>query len=529
MRPITPETLPEFEPSYAEFQRRINQMADRIGVESGRKVKDYRAAVQEWFRDSAVGLTGPEIEILTAMLAEEASNKRFSGNKWLAKGRGGDTAEHPVFIGLQIDKLRDLAGFGPGHWHKLSPEMKVEVAKLCQALHVRAPLHDGGELVDIAADIARDLKATKKEPDEEALVGPFKIVLAAQSILHEDPGHYTSAIRAARKRVQAEEQRLQQAAREGKISGDEYINGVGRKIAEVIGEQTQELLRELDITPPPATGHPMTDLTAAIAQVRARMPEEYRQAVTHLTQAFEGTQQIKGYTEWMFHLLDKLEGDAHFRHFAGMPSTPLPANASLRERLFPNNEHLHYSLAAGSEIEFALRYSQKAIVNTLKEAESLPAGPQREVALAFARAGAADILRNHIRILQKGPHALNLTGDSAKVRPTRDADEQDTHIATRQQVARDTGAHWGIQRKARGIAPITHIDPACVSTRELIAVLDKAATAIESGRYRPVREDQIPIGQGALPPALQVSMQEALDSSLKYPLQRDGISNARAS
>lgn len=529
MLPINPATLAQFTPTYGEFSRRLNAVVEHIGVESQTALKDYRAMLRQVFNESAVGLTEEERDILTIMLAEEAANKRFSGNKWLAKDRGGDTAEHPIFISLQIDKLRDMAGFGPAKWDQLKPEIQMEVAKLSQALHVRAPLHDSGELVDIAADIARELHCTKKEPDEEALVGPYKIMLATYALAQGDQPHYTSAIRQARKWVQQKEQELLANARAGAISGDDYVNGVGREIAAVIGEQTQELLREMNLPSPAPTGDAMADLMAAQKTMRQKLPEPYRAALDGLTETFAGTQKIEGYTEWMFHLMDKLEGDAHFRHFAGLPSRPkAAASPSLRERFFPHNEPLDYSLVSGSEIAFAIRYSQKAIVNTLREAEALPPGPQHDVALAFARAGAADVLRNHIRILQKAPHALDLTNDSAKVARTAEPAAQDAAIATRHGAARDAKARWAEQRQARGFAPITEIDPERVATRELIAVLDKAANAIETGRYRPTREEMIPIGQGKLPAALQVTQQEALESSQRYPLQQTGISGTRA-
>ena len=497
METITPDTLHLFRPTYPEYHRRRIKTAENVGVESAEDLKDFRAEIERWNAESAIGFRKQETNILALILSEEEGNRRFDNNRFIDPDFGGNTAEHPIFIGHKNDAVRDAAGFAP---HMFREDAKtLASAKLSQMLHARAAVHDIGELIDISFTEQQITKASSKEPPEEALVGPFKIRLAAYAISQRDPMLYIHTMYDARKRIQAKKKELFEQARDGQITGDAFVAGVGSEIKTILDSTASRLGLEKGM--------------------QDTMRPEYREAAASLTTLFDASQDLNGFEGAMFNLMDKIEGDAHYRHFIGRPSAPLPASAGVLERLFNGGRAVNYHLASSDQVIGSITYAQKTIPPVLKEAHDLPAGPERDVALAYARAGVAMMLRNHIRILQKAPPMIDVTrGDKACAVRTDDVGLQQEEFARRIEMQRTLRDQWKVERKSHGRAPVMSIE-GVVDTATLIAVFEKAASVIEQGKYLPGKTD-LPIGLGTLPAVLHVTHADIVDSCKKHPMEK---------
>lgn len=493
MKPITTETLATFRPTYPEYERRRLATADKIGVESLEDLKNYREHIEKWNEESAIGFEKAEMNVTSLILSEEEANIRFNKNSFIHPGFGGNTAEHPLFIGHKIDSIRDAAGFGPGSF--LKHPHTLEAARIAQALHSRAAMHDIGELIDISHTEAKITGATCKEPPEEALVGPFKILLASYAISTRQPMLYIHTMYEARKRIQAAKADFFEEARSGAITGDAFVAKVGREIAAIIDETTHKL----------EAGH---------GPLQQQLRPEYREANASLTEIFEQSQSFTGFEGALFNFMDKYEGDSHYRHFIGRPKTEHQPHTPIMERMFNNGNMLSYHMASSAQVISSLKYAQKTLPPLFTEAEALENSAERETALTYARAGAAALLRNHIRILAKSPPLLDTSSaDNSDAKLTADETEQGAHFRRRLDIQRSFQREWDA-RLAAHQGPWTQID-GIVSRDLLIAVFDKAATAIEEGRFTPAAGD-IPLCFGTLPAALQVNEEDIARSQRKY-------------
>lgn len=499
MHAITADNLKQFYPTYSGYAHRRAETASMIGVESSVDLKDFRASIHDLNEKSGLGLTEQEANIVALMLTEEEANIRFNGNKFIHPNLGGNTGEHPIFLSHKIDMIRDNAGYGPSRFSDLDPKLQLSAAQFYQRQHIKSLLHDGGELIDIAYSEQKATGASFKEPEEEALVGPFKIELAAFAISARKPALYVSKMHIARERIKKVKQELYDQAMRGEITGDEFVIGVGHEIGRIIGEIKG-------------------DLAAEHNNLRDAMRPEYRNAATSLTQVFESTQTKGDVHQAIFDMFDKLEGDAHFRHFIGRNVVAPDAHTPLMERAFNGGKALSYHLASSKDVIDAITYSQKTIPLALKLAAEMPKGVEREIALSTARQGAAYILRNYIRILQKSPPLIDVSkADDQSAKLTSDPEAQPEQFTARLAKQRELSSQWQAKRQENGSAhyPITAIE-GTVDTKTLIAVFDKAATAIENGSYIPT---SLPIGLGPLPAQLHVSAQDVTRCSKTYPLE----------
>lgn len=506
MQHITTENLESFRPSYPEYHRRRIATAENVGVESIEDLKNFRAEVERWNRESAIGFSKAETNIISLILSEDEGNQRFDMNDFIDPDRGGNTAEHPIFIGHKIDAVRDAAGYGA---HEFADNARsLAAAKLSQVLHSRAALHDTGELIDISYTEQKQTGASSKEPPEEALVGPFKVMLAAYAISVGDPNLYIRKMHEARERIREKKRALYQEAIAGRITGDAFVAGVGHEIKAIVDDVTAKLADDK-------------------GELTSHLRPNYREAMESLTTLFHESQDLSGFQGAMFNLMDKIEGDAHFRHFIGRPPEPHAPDASLMTRMFNGGRAVNFHLASSDQVISSITYAQKTIPAALAEADKLAPGAERDVAVAYARAASALLLRNHIRMLQKSAPWVDTTrADTVSAKRTNDPAEQEQQFAQRleaQRALRDVGK---LMRKEIGREPVTRIE-GVIDTQTLIAVLEKAATAIDLGKYKPTKAD-LPIGLGELPPQLQVTHEDIVDSTKKHPMEKQRAYPAQA-
>ncbi len=499
MQEITAQNVQDFAPTYHGYAHRRATTASMLGVESAVDLKDFRGPVEKINAESGIGLSTEEKNIIALMLTEEEANVRFNANKYIHPHFGGNTGEHPIFISHKVDAMRDAAGYGPTHFADLDPAHQLASARFFQRQHMKSLVHDAGELIDIAYSEQKATGASYKEPEEEALVGPFKISLAAYAINEHTPALYVSTMHEARERIKLVKQELYDKAIAGEITGDAFVAGVGKEIGRIVEETTQRL-------------------TGGKEKLDEALAPRYADAAKGLIEIFDSTQVKGGPVEQkIFDMFDKIEGDAHFRHFVGrMPAKPTEETA-LMERMFGGGKALSYHLASSSDVIAGITYSQKVIPAALTAAEDMPKGPQRDVALAVARQGSALLVRNYIRMLQKAPPVLDLTGaDKETPAQSTQEEQQRQAFARRMDIVRDMKDSW-LEKARNGERnfPVTRME-GTVDTKTLIAVLDKAAKAIENGSYVP---RTLPIALGALPPQLQVTHSEMLESARRYPLE----------
>jgi len=510
MKPITAENIKEFAPTYLGYAARRNQIVEKLGVTSEEDLKDFRAVLEQINEESKIGLSKKERNILALMLTEEEANIRFNQNIFIHPNFGGNTGSHPIFGCLKIDSVRDEAGFGPTHFADLDGNRKLAAAKLFQSLYTKFLLHDAGELIDISYTEQKATGATYKEPKEEALVGPFKILLAAYAISQRNPSLYIAKMHYARERITKVKQTLYDKAITGEITeitGNKFVDDVGKEIGEIIEEIT-------------------ASLSISDEDLETALRPEYAEAKDNLTDVFNSTQDKENVLEAIFKMFDKLEGDSHFRHFAGRGTTEHTEETPLMERLYNNGEALSYHLASSKDVIKGITYAQRTIADALTMVAKMPRGEERYVAEATARTCAAALLRNHIRLLQKSPPVIDVSEeDNSTAKPSIKPDEQQAAFNERLQEAFDKRLQivsnlsnkWVSQTRGNRTFPITKIE-GIVDTKTLIAVLDKAATAIENGSYTPKKND-LPIALGDLPPQLHVGYADIRRCSAKYPLE----------
>ncbi len=497
MEIITQDNLTAFRPEYDEYTRRRIKTAGQIGVESTEDLKTYREEFRNWNRESKIGFSAQEENILALILLEEQGNRRFNSNKFIDEDFGGNTAEHPIFMGHKIDYLRDNAGFGPGTFDGANPRT-LEAARLSQKLHAMSAVHDIGELMDIAYSEQKLIGATKKEPDEEKLVGPFKLTLAAYAISSGDPMFYVRTMHEARQRINERKKEIFNETLERQKDPEVDKKESGNACIDAIGKEIQIIIDDTLVTIENAKG-----------PLHSQLRPEYREALAGLTGVFEEAQAMNGFSGAMFNLIDKYEGDSHYRHFIGKSRHPYAEDSNMVDRAFNGGRSLSYALASSDQVLGDITYSQKVIPAVLSEADKLEAGPAKDVAVAFARAGAAAILRNHIRILQKAPALLDLTkADNKNAVFSKEAEAREGEFVRRlemqgQLLGRIETKHY----------PVTTVG-GVMDTKTLIAVIDKMASAIENGTFKP---KAAPFLLGELPANLQVTLADVRHAIEKYP------------
>lgn len=506
MKKITQENLAEFRPTYAagSYEERLEDFVEKVGVESGLPQRAYEEALRDWNVKSGIGFTEEEVKMLGLIYKNDEGNNRFDNDTFLHTSKGGNTAEHPMFMGLAFDSFKDAAGFTPDRFDPESPDT-LRLAQLSQETHAMIAVHDVGEVIDVSFAEQVKTGASKKEPEEEALVAPFKFKMAAYALSIGQPELYEEAVRDLKESALAAKREYYQQAIDGKISGDEFVDSFGK----VIGQK--------------------------IAEAEARIDESgiapaYAAAAAELTTHFENAEAYQGMAGAMLAIIDKYEGGYHYAHFAGKAAkdqgaiaaatSDMDAEQRMFSRIFGNGESASYSLANSGNMLSQMAYSQKLLVQTFDAADAQPE-ETREMAQKLAGASGAGIMRAVIGLLQKAPPFVDFsaTRDSEPaITLSDDPDTQKTGFLERlehQRSLRDA-ALATIKGRRGDINRIEQV----MDTKALIAVFDKAAQRMESGEWRPDGKPGSMIftpGED-LPEALRVSHSELVASSKKYPL-----------
>ena len=230
-----------FKTSYPDYTQRINRALPEIGVETDIGVlRDYKRILEEYVRESALGLSKEETNIIALVYADEQHNKRFDNNPFIHPDFGGNTAEHPIFTGYAVDAVREEAGYRFKE-EKLDDPEYLSAAKFVQEAHLKTFLHDTPELVDISLSEQLATGANYKEYKQEKYIPAFKFQLAAYAISKGEPEYYIHTLSAMRRAAQEEKKRLYALAVKGDISGDQFVDGLG----EFIGKQMNVIKRKV--------------------------------------------------------------------------------------------------------------------------------------------------------------------------------------------------------------------------------------------------------------------------------------------
>lgn len=500
MKEITQANLAASRPSYRNYNERLDTYIQNIGLESENPAKPYGSAVRQWNKESAIGFTEQEIQILELIYQVDERNQRFDNDTHIQPGHGGNTAEHPIFMGLAFDRFKDKAGLGAEYFDPQSPDA-LQLAKLSQRVHGLIAVHDVGEIVDISFGEQLKAGASYKEPEEEGLVGPFKFKLAAYALSEGKPEFYAEVIRGIKDDALAAKRDLFQQAVDGKITGDEFVAGVGK----VIGARVAEVETQM--------------------QGKSVAPA-YAKAGQSLSDLFDEAEHGHSIESHLLHLADKFEGSFHYTAFAGKASQAFATGRDydspeqrMMDRLFGDGGSASYNLAKSSTIEGQISYPQKAIVPAFKAVEAEPE-ETRELADKLVRSASAIILRNTIGLLQKAPAFIDFS-DRKKaepgVTPSTDPQVRDEGFAARLDVQRRLydEAREQIFTKDRKVSGLEGV----IDTKAVIAVHEKAARLIESGEWKPdlTAKAVIPVG-APLPEELHVNRQEIRDAIRQYPL-----------
>lgn len=500
MKKITLDNLAEFAPQYGDYLPRIDAFAALVGVDTPDEHRNYRAGLREWNRTSAIGFTDAELDVIELIHSVAKENQRYDNDPFIAPEHGGNTAEHPIFIGLALDHLKKQAGFGPENFDSSSEET-LKLAKLSQRLHGMVAIHDAGELVDISYGEQHASGASRKEPDEEALVAPFQFKLAAYAISIDKPELFRDTIRALKANALKAKQELFQQAVDGKITGDEFVEQFGKVIGEGIAK-AESAFTESDMLP------------------------DYRAAAENLQGLFEACEHGHGLEGAIFMTLDKFEGSAHYARYAGRAAKEYGLNTSeadaerkLLNRMFgkKTGESMSYTLMNSAGWVDQLQYTMKTVAKMFAALKDVPA-EDREVAEKMVRAIAAGVVRVTIPLMQKGPAFVDFDADKQSepaVDPVKQGEE--ASFAQRLDVQRDLKERALPKLKSRA----GHIDivEGVIDAKAVIAVVEKTAQAIESGAFTPDGSHKtiFPVGQ-ELPDALKVSPQDLKAAAKQYPL-----------
>ncbi|MGB1539510.1 MAG: hypothetical protein ACPG80_00980, partial [Rickettsiales bacterium] len=343
MEHITQENLQAFKPDYPDYPIRVTEVASNVGVDSAHAEPDYDWGLQRWNRESAIGFSEDELDIIKLVYSVAKDNKRYDNDPFLHPNHGGNTASHPMFMGIKYDHLKREAGFGPDQFDAQSPET-LWMAKLSQKVHGMMAIHDVGELVDVSFGEQLATGASKKEPDEEALVAPFQFKLAAYALSQNDPDIYRTTMNEMKERALKAKQHYFEEAQAGKITGDEFVDAFGK----VIGEE--------------------------IAQAEAKMGEQsiepaYKEAIQSLHALFEEAEQGNTFAAKVFYMIDKLEGCTHYARYISEGAKFSGANMDAADE---EEAMLNRVFGDGQTASFHLAHSSK-LVDAQKEVERLVA------------------------------------------------------------------------------------------------------------------------------------------------------------
>lgn len=499
MKEITQENLAEFAPDYGDYDTRLNRYIKNVGLESQNLTKPYGSAVRKLNEGSAIGFSEEEMKVLELIYKVDERNERFDNDTHIAKGNGGNTAEHPIFMSLGFDSFKDKAGFGPDSFDANSPET-LKVAKLSQKVHGMIAVHDVGEIVDISLGEQLKTGASYKEPEEEALVGPFKFKLAAFALSEGKPELYEDTIRAIKDGAKDAKEELFQQAMRGEITGDEFVAGVGHFIGAKVAE-TEEKMKGNKTSP------------------------AFSAAADTLSNLFLEAEHGNSIESHLLHLTDQFEGGFHYLAFAGKEGklTEEKSNdpASLMSNMFKGEDAVSYHLAKSSSVQGQTAYSQKSMIKALKAAENEP-DETRDIAEKLVTSATTSILRNIVKLLQKSPPFVDFSAANKEepgVNKTGDDAEREAGFATRLDVQRGLmgKALPAMQDKDRVVTALDGV----VDTKAVIAVFDKAAKLLDAGEWRPDTNTAklvVPTG-GELPEALHVNRQDIRESIKANPLE----------
>lgn len=501
MKEITQENLASSRPSYRNYSDRLDTYIHHIGLESKNEEKPYGSAIRQWNKESAIGFSEEEMQILELIYKVDERNRRFDNDTHIQPGHGGNTAEHPIFMGLAFDQFKDKAGLGVEYFDLESPDA-LKLAQLSQKVHGLAAVHDIGEIIDISFGEQLKAGASYKEPEEEALVGPFKFKVAAYALSVGKPELYERVIGNIKDAAETAKKELFEQAVAGDITGDEFVAGVGKVIGARVAE-AEKLMEGTTVAP------------------------AYGAARDSLSTLFDEAEHGESIEAHLLHLADRFEGSFHYVAFAGKAGEAVANGRAdsdpeqkMMDRLFGDGGSASYNLARSSVVEGQVSYPQKSIMPAFKAVEAEPE-ESRELADKLVRSATATILRNTIQLLQKSPAFVDF-GEGKKTEPgvTPSADPK----------VREEGfaARLDVQRRLLGEVRddvfnkdrlVTALDGP-IDTKAIIAVHEKAARLIESGEWTPdtaTAKTVIPIGS-PLPEALHVNRQEIREAIRKYPL-----------
>lgn len=503
MKTITQGNLKDFKPDYGDYKTRVEEFARIVGVESDTAEQDFDTALDDWDRSSAIGLTDAERDVVRLYFSVAMHNRRCDSDRYVHPEHGGNTAEHPIFMGLAFDECMRKAGFGPDTFDPESPQ-SLQAARLAQRVHAMSIVHDAGELVDISFSEQQQVGASRKEPDEEALVGPFQFKLAAYALSVGKPELYVDGMKRLKENALAAKEKYYAMALRGEITGDEFVTEFGK----VVGENIDEGEKHID---------------------ENAISPEYRKAMDTLTELFLSAEEKRGISGVLLGLLDRYQGFAHYSRYAGKAAKDYGLSTDVEDaeermfnRLFGDGRAMSFTLADSAtvigEINFAQRYIAPAFAALEEEPEET-----RGMAERLVRTMAADMLRARIELVQKGPAFLDFSGKNADEPAVRQGEqERDEAFAQRLETQRamNKQALDGLRERSREGRPVEALD-GIVDSKAVIAVLEKTAAAIESGTFTPAsaKGNIIPNGEGSrLPEALQVTPEEIRAATRRYPL-----------
>lgn len=500
MKKITQENLHEFKPEYGEYFERIEAFAKIVGVDTPESERRYDKGLREWNRTSAIGFTDAELDIIELVHSVAKENRRYDNDPFIHPDHGGDTAEHPIFMGVAFDKFKKDAGFGPDNFDPDSPET-LKAARISQKLHGMAAVHDMGEVVDISYGEMMATGASRKEPDEEALVAPFQLKLAAYALSTGQEKLFAETMRALKAEALEAKQELFAKAVAGELSGDEFVTAFGKVIGRQIAKAESKISKD-------------------------QIAPEYHEAMDNLEHLFEQAETWQGIEGRMFATLDKFEGSAHYARYAGRGAKEYgdaahetDPESKLLSRMFgeKTGDSMSYSLMNSSGYVDQIKYTVKTVAAMFDELDKLPE-EDREVAEKLVRSMAAGVARITIPLMQKGPAFIDFDADKQSEMEVDLVNQgESASFAKRLDAQRDMRDRALPKLKNRK----GHVDvvEGVMDAKAVIAVMEKTAAAIESGQFTPDGSSKtlFPVGE-ALPEALRVSPAELKAAVQKYPL-----------
>lgn len=505
MKKITQENLAQFAPTYeGSYDERIQHFAQRIGVESKPVERDYGWGIFNWNENSAIGLSWEEVSLINLVYSVAKNNNRYDNDAFIDSKHGGNTAEHPVFIGVALDACRDSAGFGPKDFDATSPQ-HLQAAQLIQRTHAIAAVHDFGELVDVSYGEMHETGASRKEPDEEELVVPFQMKMAAYALSVGQPELYVDTITDLKTQALAAKQKYYQEAVDGKITGDEFIDKFGKALGALI-EGAEHKIREDLISP------------------------AYLKAIETLQELNEAAEHASTIPGVLFSMLDRTEGNLHYARYAGRAAREYGENTPetdpqqrMLNRLLDSGRSMSYNLADSKSVIDQMNFAQKNIIAAFEVLKNEPE-ETRGVSEKLVRETAAALMRARIPLLQKAPPFVDFT-ETGKKEDKAELIEADQDVFSAYQVATRVDTQRVLAWKAipalKARGGVVDAVEGVMDTKALIAICEKAAQAIESGAYTPEKNATglvIPL-DGKLPEEFHVTRADMKATSKQYPME----------